>query len=257
MHKRDNITALKLFIKLLLNNGDSKYIKLNCIDFHIKYYEYKCENCLMYGANDTCHCGKKSIQSSNVNVKSRTNVCCKCSDIFNLKNHISLYEVICVDDFYKDEREAISDLLCLLWLKDNELHNIFIEKLELILKIVIDIEKKTNSLVEDTPIDLEMINVTKGKEELTATIFTLATTFTEFIEFFDSIIIKKYYESYNDIPFNWLVYIIYILCQNAFSDTMYDSNGKLTMESIVFIDNTIAKSNRALSHSIQSLFRRK
>lgn len=256
MYYKDNILALKLFIKLLLNDYDDRNNKINpTINFCIKYYEYKCDKCLVYGTSSFCNCERKFIQSTKMTVRSITNVCCKCSDIDNLKNSTSHYEVICVSDFYKDEREAFNDLLCLLWLKEKQLHDKLIEKLRLILKNVIDIEKKTKVVSEDRPIDLNMINITKGKEDLTATIFILANTFTDFISFFDSGEIKKYYESYNEIPFNWLVYIIYTLCQNAFKDTMYDSNGIMTMESIVFIDNTIAKSNQIMSSSIQNIFK--
>lgn len=256
MYNKDNITALKLFIKLLLNDYDDRNDNINLtINFCVKYYEYKCDKCLTYGTSTFCSCERKFIQSTKMNVRSNTNVCCKCADIDNLKNSSSYCEVICVTDFYRDEREAFNDLLCLLWLKEKQLHDKLIDKLKLILKHVITIEKKTNILSEDRPIDLNMINITKGKEELTATIFTLANTFTEFISFFDSKEISKYYESYNDIPFNWLVYIIYTLCQNAFKDTMYDSHGFMTMESIVFIDNTIAKSNQIISSSIQNIFK--
>ena len=103
--KPNNIASLKLFIKLLLNeNVDNDYEgpRYN-IDFLTKYYEYKCDDCLIIGAGNSCSCCKKSLQSTIVNIKGKSSVCCKCSSFEKLKNNISFSDTICVNDFYPNE----------------------------------------------------------------------------------------------------------------------------------------------------------
>lgn len=286
---QNNIRALKLFLELVLNNNNNSIINndndiVSFCPFEISYYEYKCDNCLSIGKcmdNSSCHsestrcsdttcdlCAIKCCQSKRfvrcIPVfitpkckKNQRNLCIKCASVDDLQSQISEREIICVNDYYKDERDSIFDLLCVLWMKDRQNYDNIIQKLKMLLDLAKQLAQLMSTIVQtNKPINFDKINVFRNKQLLTDLAFVMATQFTEFMSYFDSENIRKLYgQTECIVPFNWLVYVMYTLFQNAFSDAVTDNCGKITMESIVHIENTIVKTNNILARSIEGIVR--
>ena len=295
--EQNNIKALKLFLELVLTsnisiNNPIVDIKINnnFCPFNVSYYEYKCDNCLSIGrcidnsviydcnkcADNECNlcssserccqskrfvrCIPVTISGACNNKCSKINSCIKCGSVDEISSLLSSLcdcETICINDYYKDERDALYDLMCILWLKDKQTYETIIILLSNLLCLVKKLAKLLSSIIQtNKPINFEKIDVFKNKELLTDIAFMIATQFSEFMTYFDSEHIRKHYKNTEcNVPFNWLVYVIYTLFQNAFSDAVTDNNGKITMESIVHIENTIVKTNQILSRSMEGIVR--
>lgn len=220
-----------------------------------------CDSCdLCDSESSKCCQSKRFVRCVPVRIMSSkkehsNNTCIKCGSVSDLQSTSSDREMICVNDYYKDERDALYDLMCVLWLKDKETYETIIQKLVNMLSLVKKLTKLLSSIIQThKPINFEKINVFKNKELLTDIAFMIASQFTEFMTYFDSENIRNYYKNAGScVPFNWLLYIMYTLFQNAFSDAITDNSGKITMESIVHIENTIVKTNQILSRSIEGI----
>jgi hypothetical protein len=166
-------------------------------------------------------------------------------------------ETLCINDFYKEEINALYDLMCIIWLRDRSTYDKLKLKLEQILTLVINLHKSIElvRISDDKPINFNNFDIYNEKNKIANITFFLINYFTDFMTLFDSAQIKKYYD--NIVSFNWLIYIIYTLFQNAFGDALSDDNGRITIESIIHINNNIYKSNEIIARSIQGLLKNK
>jgi hypothetical protein len=253
----DNIKAFKLFIELIICDDDIKSILKRECSFDVDYYEYRCDDCLcIKSCVDDCS-NNRFVRVNKIKIINcdKHKDCIKCGHIEHIYNrHSSELEKICFSDFYIHERTAIYDLTCLMWLKDKQLFNLLKQKLTNILITLKDLKELIPTITQThtKTIDFDNIDIFKNKEKIATLGFKLSSQFTDFITFFDTDNIKKHYSS-EDIQFNWIVYLFYALCQNAFNDAITDNNGHMTMESIMHIETSITNTNNVLARSVEGI----
>lgn len=103
-------------------------------------------------------------------------------------------------------------------------------------------------------INFEKVNVVETKNLILKLIFKMSYTFDKLLELLEAEYIKRYYKGRS--IYNWVLYILNTLCNNAFKDATTDKDGRISLETIKYICYLMFQTNEIVSRSNRNIVNR-
>jgi len=108
--------------------------------------------------------------------------------------------------------------------------------------------------VQEHGINFESMNAIDIKSSMLRLVFRMSYVFDKLIEFMENDYIKKFHEGI--VHYNWLLYWLNALRNNAFSDATTDSEGRVNLETIKFICYSLFQTDEIISRSNRNIVNR-
>lgn len=103
-------------------------------------------------------------------------------------------------------------------------------------------------------IDFKNLNAVETKNSILRLVFRMSYTFDKLLESLETEYVKKYYNG-NSI-YNWILYILNTLCNNAFRDATTDKDGRISLETIKYICYSLFQTDEIVSRSNRNIVNR-
>lgn len=103
-------------------------------------------------------------------------------------------------------------------------------------------------------INFGKLNAVETKNSILRLVFRMSYTFDKLIELLQTEYIKKYYNGRS--IYNWVLYILNTLCNNAFRDATTDKDGRVSLETIKYICYSLFQTDEIVSRSNRNIVNR-
>ena len=168
-------------------------------------------------------------------------------------------EVSNVRDIYQCYETEINDLQN-IFIKLNKKEPARYESIMVIIKdLLVNLENLINKchMITQTrfkQIDFDTLNVVMIKNSILRLVFKMSYLFDKFLEMCENIKIKNYYDGVGS--YNWLIYVLNALCNNAFCDCATDKDGIISLETVKFICYSLFQTDEVMSRSNRNIMTR-
>ena len=100
-------------------------------------------------------------------------------------------------------------------------------------------------------IDFDKLNVVSIKNSILRLVFKMSYAFDKLLESLENDKIKIYYNGVNS--YYWVLYVLNILCNNAFKDVTTDKDGRISLETVKFICYSLFQTDEVMSRSNKNI----
>lgn len=100
-------------------------------------------------------------------------------------------------------------------------------------------------------IDFDKLNVVNIKNSILRLVFKMSYAFDKLLESLENDKIKMYYDGVNS--YYWILYVLNILCNNAFKDVTTDKDGRISLETVKFICYSLFQTDEVMSRSNKNI----
>lgn len=103
-------------------------------------------------------------------------------------------------------------------------------------------------------VNFEKLDIVEIKNSILRLAFRMSYTFDKLYEILSTDYIRKYYKG--DTIYNWVLYILNTLCNNAFKDATIDKDGRINLETIKYICYSLFQTDEIVSRSNRNIVNR-
>ncbi|AYV80685.1 MAG: hypothetical protein Harvfovirus4_49 [Harvfovirus sp.] len=165
-------------------------------------------------------------------------------------------EINSIDDIYDCYQGVIDDLEKLFV----RLEKADVIRYESIISLVKDLQINLDKILEKCDlvtqtkykqIDFDKLNVVTVKNSILRLVFKMSYGFDKLLDALENDKIKVYYNGSNS--FNWAVYVLNQLCNNAFRDVVTDRDGRISLETVKYICYSLFQTDEVTTMSNKNI----